>query len=145
MRRYLVVANETLLGMPLTEEVKRRVEEAQGDCAIHIVVPASHGMGMWTLGQATAKAARQLEHGEARFKGMGAASVTGVVGDPSPVLAIGDAVIASADDFDEVVISTLPLGRSRWLKQDVIHRVQRAYPRLTVTHVVGTPAEMTTA
>jgi len=26
MRRYLVVANETLLGMPLAEEVKRRVE-----------------------------------------------------------------------------------------------------------------------
>ena len=145
MRRYLVIANETLLGMPLTEEVKRRIEADRGDCAIHVVVPASHGMGMWTEGQAKAKAARQLEHGEARFKGMGAKEVDGEVGDPSPVLAVGDALLAAKADFDEVIISTLPLGRSRWLKQDVIHRLQRTYPKLTVTHVIGTPAEQPTA
>lgn len=145
MRRYLVVANETLLGMPLAEEVKRRVEDGQGDCAIHIVVPAAHGRGMWTLGQANARAARQLEHGEARFREMGAASVTGSVGDPSPVLAVGDALLATADDFDEVIVSTLPLGRSRWLRQDVIHRLERTYPKLRVTHVIGTAAEMSSA
>lgn len=140
MRRYLVVANETLLGMPLAEEVRRRVDADRGDCAVHVVVPASHGTGMWTEGQAKAKAARQLEHGEARFKDMGAAEVSGEVGDVSPVRAASDALIAAREPYDEVILSTLPLGRSRWLKQDVLHRLQRTYPRLPITHVVSAPA-----
>jgi len=56
------------------------------------------------------------------------------------VLAIGDALLATDETFDEVIVSTLPLGRSRWLKQDVIHRLNRAYPRLKVTHVMAAPA-----
>ena len=140
MRRYLVVANETLLGLPLTEEVKKRLEDDR-NCAIHVVVPASHGSGLWSEGQAKAKAARQLEHGEARFTSLGCDAVTGEVGDPNPVLAVGDALLASTAEFDEVIVSTLPLGRSRWLKQDVIHRLQRTYPKMNVTHVVGVASD----
>ncbi|HEX7166497.1 MAG TPA: hypothetical protein VF230_05915 [Acidimicrobiales bacterium] len=140
MRRYLVVANDTLLGLPLTEEVRRRVEDAGGECHVHLVVPATHGHGAWTEGGARARAARQLEHGEARYAGLGGAVVTGEVGDPSPVLAVGDAMLASKEPFDEVLVSTLALGRSRWLKQDVIHRLQRAHPDLRITHVAATPA-----
>ena len=139
MGRYLVVANETLLGMPLAEEVKQRVATDK-ECLMHIVVPAAHGMGMWTEGQAKAKAARQLEHGEARLKQLGVKHVTGEVGDPNPVLAVGDALLATTDTFDEVIVSTLPLGKSRWLKQDVVHRLHRTYPKLHVTHVVSASA-----
>ena len=142
MRRYLVVANETLLGITLTEEVRRRVEEAGGDCHVHVVVPATHGHGSWTEGGAKGRAARQLEHGEARFKGFGA-QVSGEVGDASPVLAVGDAILAAPEPYDEVILSTLPLGRSRWLKQDVVHRLSRAHPQLKVTHVVATSEAVT--
>lgn len=139
MHRYLVVANETLLGMALAEEVKRRVADDAG-CALHLVVPASHGAGMWTEGQARAKAARQLEHGEARMRQLGVRDVSGEVGDPNPVLAVGDVLLATDESYDEVIVSTLPLGRSRWLKQDVVHRLRRTYPKLQVVHVVGSAA-----
>jgi hypothetical protein len=137
MRRYLVVANETLLGSPLTEEVRRRVEDAQGDCAVHVVVPAAHGTRSWTEGQSRSAAAARLQQGLAQLGGLGMAQISGEVGDPSPVLAVGDAIIAADAPFDEVIVSTLPLGASRWLRQDVIHRLQRAHPGLRVTHVVG--------
>ena len=144
MRRFLVVAHETLLAMPLSDEVKRRVDDCKGDCHIHVVVPMAHGMGAWTEGQARAMAARQLEHGEARFKALGATEVTGEVGDASPVLAVGDALIAASEPYDEVIVSTLPPGRSRWLRQDVFHRLTRAHPGLKISHVVSTPAQADT-
>ena len=38
--------------------------------------------------------------------------------------------------FDEVIISTLPLGVSRWLGLDVPHRVERRF-KVPVTTVTG--------
>jgi len=73
----------------------------------------------------------------ARLRGEGF-EVEGEVGDASPVRAIGDVLLARPDDFDEIILSTLPPGPSRWLRQDVPHRVQRTY-RLPMTHVVAAP------
>lgn len=138
MRRYLVVANETLLGMPLIDEVSRRVEESKGDCHIHVVVPASHGTHTWTEGEVRAVAAIRLQEGLQRLGELGMAQISGEVGDPSPVLAVGDALIAADAAYDEIIVSTLPLGMSRWLRQDAIHRLQRAHPGVRITHVVST-------
>jgi hypothetical protein len=136
MHRILVVANETLEGAHLLEEVQRRIEAAGGPdaCAVHLVVPASHGKGMWTEGGAKAEAQFRLDDGLITFKELGA-DVTGEVGDPSPVRAVGDAMIVQ--HHDEIVISTLPPGVSRWLKQDAISRLQRNYPSVVVTHVTS--------
>ena len=146
LRRYLIVANETILGEPLVGEVRRRVAgtgAGDGGCELHLVVPASHGHGTWTEGQARAAAAKRLEEAIERFGDLGANAVTGEVGDVSPVLAVGDAIIGAHHGgqapFDEVIVSTLPLGVSRWVKQDVVHRLQRAHPTLTITHVVSAP------
>ena len=43
--------------------------------------------------------------------------VTGSLGDSEPLMAIHDAV--NLGDYDEIIISTLPLGISRWLKLDL--------------------------
>src|SRR5687768_14491790 len=132
MHRILVVANETLEGAHLLEEVERRAEAAGDEVAVHLVVPASHGRGTWTEGGAKAEAQLRLDDAVVAFKELHV-EVTGEVGDPSPVLAISDAVLAR--QYDEIILSTLPPGASRWLKQDAPSRIRRNHPSIPLTHV----------
>jgi hypothetical protein len=60
--------------------------------------------------------------------------VTGSVGDPEPLMAIQDAV--NLGEYDEIIISTLPLGISRWLKLDLVSKARGL--GLPVTHVAAT-------
>jgi len=48
--------------------------------------------------------------------------------------AIRDAML-NRPPFDEIVLSTLPPGLSRWLRQDLPHRIARTFelPMSTVT------------
>lgn len=133
MWRCLVVANQTLANRELLDELLAR--KTHDDCAFHIVVPASHATlrGMWTEGQARAEARRALDAALTRFEAEGL-TVTGEVGDDDPVLATGDALLAS--DYDEIVVSTLPPGMSRWLKRDLPNRLRRRF-RVPVTHIVA--------
>ena len=52
----------------------------------------------------------------------------------SPMLAVRDCFVAS-NTYDAVIVSTLPPGASRWLRQDLPHRLERNYglPVLQVT------------
>jgi hypothetical protein len=133
MRRYLVVANRTLGGQHLLDAVRERMQD--GECTFHIVVPASHPSSAWTEGQVKAQAQERLDDALARFGELGA-TATGEVGDASPVRAIGDVLLQLP--IDEVILSTLPSGPSRWLRQDVVHRVQRNY-EIPVVHIVAAP------
>ena len=135
MPRYLIVANETLGGAELLAEVERRV--AAGDCAFHLVVPVAHGRGSWTEGGVRADAEPRLAEAIERFRGAGATEVTGEVGDASPVRAVGD-VLLRGEAFDEIIVSTHPRGVSRWLRQDVPHRMR--VHGLPVTHVAAAAA-----
>ena len=133
MRRYLVVANRTLGGPHLLDAVRQRMQE--GECTFHVVVPASHPSSAWSEGQVKAMAKERLDDALARFAEIGA-TATGEVGDASPVRAIGDVLLR--EPIDEVILSTLPPGPSRWLRQDVVHRVQRNY-EIPVVHIVAQP------
>ncbi len=134
-RRYLVVANQTLGGEHLAEKVRACL--AAGPSTFHVVVPATQPRdhAVWTEGEARAIAQRRLERALERFAKMGA-EAEGEVGDEQPLDAIADAM--RDQDFDEVILSTLPPGLSRWLKQDLPHRVERGCG-VPVTHVVGEP------
>ena len=133
MHRYLVVANQTLLGDALLARVKECL--ASGPCQFHLVVPASHapGRAMHMEGRDRAFAAERLRKGLERFRGLGA-EVEGEVGDARPLDAIRD-VMLHAPPFDEIIVSTLPHGVSRWLHQDLPHRIHRTFdlPTSTVT------------
>jgi hypothetical protein len=135
MRRYLVVANQTLGGEHLLDEVRTRMEA--GDCSFHVLVPATyaHDRGFHTDGAAIAVAERRLEAALARFREIGA-DVDGRIGDVNPLYAIEDAL--RREEFDEIILSTLPAGPSRWLRQDLPHRLARQTD-VPVTHVVGSP------
>jgi hypothetical protein len=76
-----------------------------------------------------------MESAVEEMRQMGA-DISGVVGDASPVLAINDVLIEQP--CDEIILSTLPPGVSRWLKRDLPHRVEQRFG-LPVTTVIGEP------
>jgi cell pole-organizing protein PopZ len=132
MRRYLVVANQTLTGAHLI--AKLRELDRGGPCAFHVVVPATVPQDHpWTEGEVQGTARHRLEEGLALFRDAGV-EATGQVGDADPVLAVEDVLREQA--FDEIVISTLHPRISRWLKLDLPRRVEGLFG-LPVIHVEG--------
>jgi hypothetical protein len=132
VRRYLVVANQTLAGAALAAKVKQA--QADDEAEFHIIVPATAPTHTaYSEGEARAVAAERLERALEWFSSAGA-KATGEVVDEHALYAIGDALREQA--FDEVIISTLPKGMSKWLKQDLPRRARREYG-LPVTHVIG--------
>jgi GABA permease len=132
MSRYLVVANQTLGSRELVAELAARRD--RGPSTFHLLVPVTHPSGAWAEGQVQAAATQRLEDGMRDLKAQGFDVEAGETGDVSPVRAIGDVLLH--DEFDEIILSTLPPGPSRWLHQDVPHRVSRTY-KVPMTHVVA--------
>ena len=62
--------------------------------------------------------------------------VEGRLGDPDPAAAVMD--VWDPMKFDEIVVSTLPTGSSRWLGLDLPHRLERL-TSVPVAHVVSEP------
>jgi hypothetical protein len=132
--RLLVVANETVAGRPLLEEIRNRCRGR--DSEVLVITPA-------LVGSRAAHWASDLDEGielarqrmELSLAAIGDAGVKarGEVGDSDPNLAIEDAL--RVFPADEIVISTHPPDRSRWLEHGVVERT-RAEVGLPVTHVV---------
>ncbi|MGH3440485.1 MAG: hypothetical protein ACRDUY_00240 [Nitriliruptorales bacterium] len=133
MRRYLIVANQTLAGDHLLERVRDLA--AGGDCAFHVLVPATRPKDHLTAteGEGMAIARGRLERALERFRGLGI-EVTGEVGDPRPLDAIRDAFLE--EEYDGIVLSTLPPGMSAWLGMDLPNRVRRTFA-VPVTHIAA--------
>jgi hypothetical protein len=135
VHRILVVANETVAGRNLLDELRARA--AGRETAIYVVVPALTTSRLQHLAhdvdEALAAARERLDRS---LEAMGRAglSARGNVGDHhDPNTAIEDAL----RDFpaDELVVSTHPPERSRWLEGGVLERARNEIP-LPVTHVV---------
>jgi hypothetical protein len=124
----LVVANVTATADELIEALRRRAEGAS--CAFTLLVPAPAGgrPGREAAEQKLAEALDRL-----RAEGL---EVDGVVGDHDPIAAVHD--VWDPMRWDEVVISTLPTGASKWLQVDLPHRVEKL-TGVQVTHVVAQP------
>jgi len=132
LHRYLVVANQTLSGEHLVAKVHELAHV--GPCSFYVVVPVTPPTDhAWTEGEIRAVAQGRLDRALARFHEAGA-DATGEVGDANPILAVEDAL--RVQGFDEIIVSTLPPGVSRWLRLDLPHRVEAAFG-LPVTHMIG--------
>jgi hypothetical protein len=130
----LVVAHQTAATTPLLDAVKERAQ--RGPVRFHLVVPRQpHGL---------AKVADPEEYGEEeanrvladalpKLSAVAGHEVSGGIGDAEPLMAIQDAV--NLGQFDEIIISTLPLGVSRWLKLDLVSKARGL--GLPVTHVLA--------
>jgi hypothetical protein len=132
--RYLIVANQTLCADQLTDKVRQL--RSEGECSFHIVVPATHtrDQAFYTEGASHAVAEKRLEAALERFRGLGC-EADGEVGDASAFLAVRDCLIADGS-YTGIILSTLPSGASRWLKQDLPHRLERTFG-IPVTHLTG--------
>ncbi|HYN16920.1 MAG TPA: universal stress protein [Actinomycetes bacterium] len=144
MHRYLVVANQTLGGEQLTAKLAEY--GGAGPCRFYLVVPVTNteASDRWFTGGlegalpgaykiARTLAGGRLQHELDRLREAGT-EVDGEVVDPNPLDAIRK--IASREEVDEVVVSTLPRRLSRWLAMDLPHRIRRA-TSLPVTHITG--------
>ena len=120
--RVLIVAHKTAATPALLEAVRARA--AQGPATFTLLVPnAAHGLHALIDPE-------DQEHGEADqiielaiplLEEAAGGPVDGMVGDPTPMNAIQDAI--NVRGFDEVIISTLPARVSKWLKLDLPSKV----------------------
>jgi hypothetical protein len=137
----LVIAHQTAATPDLLEAVRARAQ--QGDVNFHLVVPRqAHGMHRVVDPQDAGEdeAQRVLDKALPRLTEAAGSKVTGSLGDSEPLMAIHDTI--NQGEYDELIISTLPLGVSRWLKLDLISKARAL--GLPVTHVQAsskTPGE----
>ena len=118
MRSYLVVGNQTLDSPELTAAIRERLAN-EPTAAFYVVVPATPQPGgrlTWDEDEARAAAQERLVETLNRLKGTGCVA-SGEVGVQDPIQACRDAL--RHRQVDEVILSTLPPGLSRWLGQDV--------------------------
>jgi hypothetical protein len=128
----LVVAHKTAATPPLLDAVRDRV--ARGPASFHLVVPRRpHGLDRLADPEehGEAEARRVLDDALPRLSEAAGEEVTGSLGVPDPLAAIEDAV--NLGNYDEIIISTLPLGISRWLRLDLVSKSRDL--GLPVTHV----------
>src|SRR5919199_6389017 len=120
----LVVANVTAGSDELIDCLRGRAEE--GACRFTLVMPSTGSGGR-----------ERLESALGRMREAGLQNVDGRVGDPDPVVAVMD--VWDPMKYDEIIVSTLPTGSSRWLGLDLPHRLEKL-TSVPVRHVLSRPA-----
>ncbi len=127
-RHALVVANQTVGGAKLIETLERR---ASGSPYRFTVISPQDGAGDGATEAAEERLGRTI-----RILEKAGLDVTGYVTHPDPLTSVMNAV--EHDPPNEIIISTLPSYKSRWLRGDLIGRVRRG-TGLPVEHVIGDP------
>jgi hypothetical protein len=109
--RVLVVANRTAATHRLLDAVRNR--GADGPCEFALLIPdvTDRKAANWTLESALPLLERSA-----------GGKVEGLVGGADPFQSVQDAI--REGDFDEIMISTLPKRTSKWLRRDLIRRVE---------------------
>lgn len=141
--RLLVVANETVGGEALLAELRSRC--GGRDCQILVVTPALVGSraSHWAsdVDEAIELARQRMELSLIAIDQLGL-KAKGEIGDSDPNVAIEDAL--RVFPADEILISTHPPHRSRWLEYGVVERARDEID-LPITHVVVDLAAETVA
>jgi hypothetical protein len=137
MGLYLVVAHQTAASPELLEAV-REVMAREPEAEFVLLVPATPVTHLltWTEGESLEVARNTAHHAAEVLRAVGANLIDRVIGVPDPLTAIGDEMRARGRPYEAAIISTLPLGVSRWLRRDLPTRV-RTKLGLEVLHVIS--------
>ncbi|HWD65258.1 MAG TPA: hypothetical protein VG405_08790 [Solirubrobacteraceae bacterium] len=127
-KNVLVVANVTASSEELLAALSRLAEGTTSQFTL--LVPATPFAG----GREAAQSALDMALSRLREAGL---AVAGQLGDPDPCLAVSE--IWNPREYDEIVVSTLPLGSSKWLHAGLPERIGRL-TGAPVTHVVSQPS-----
>jgi hypothetical protein len=137
--RVLVVANRTAESPELLDALRARA--VQGPCEFTLLVPATPQGIAWAADM-HAGGDEAREHRNAfveELRGVGLDMSDAKVGDPDPLAAVQDEV--NMGEYDELIVSTLPLKLSKWLKVDLPSKAEAA-TGLPVTHVVASETKV---
>jgi hypothetical protein len=132
-RRILVIANETVGGETLREEIRRRAEAY--DERVRVICPTLLSRVRFIASDedaARAQAQERLQHSLSRLREVGV-NCEGEVGEADPLQAIEDALRTFG--ADEIIISTHPEGRSLWLERGIVRGARERFD-VPITHVV---------
>jgi hypothetical protein len=133
-RRILVIANRTCPCPTLADEVARRASAAPTE--VLVVAPALNSrLRHWVsdVDEALARAHERLDRAITALRQRGVI-VRGEIGDANPLLAIADAL--ASFPADEIVITTLPRGRSNWIERGLVEKATARFA-IPIVHLVS--------
>ena len=144
MGRYLVIAHQTAGSPELLAKLCELAAE-DGAAQFALLVPATPVPHLltWVEGEAREVAQRSSGAATTRMEELGLVVSRTAVGDGSPLMAIEDELRERPERYDAIIVSTLPLGISKWLGFGLPRKVERRFG-IRVIHVVseGKPAEV---
>jgi hypothetical protein len=147
MDTILVVANETIGGLPLLDAIRTRA--AESDSRFVLCVPQHRPKaGLVIYDDAVFDAAQVRVDLASRVLRADGIEVIGEVGDSDAYSATMDAVREYRPS--EIIVSTYPEARSGWMRSDLVERIRQA-SGLPVSHIVtdldslGLPFKVTLA
>jgi hypothetical protein len=132
--RLLVVANETVGGGELLEEIRNRCQGRDSEILVVTPALATSRAAHWAsdVDEAMEIARQRMELSLIAIEELGL-KARGEIGDSDPNVAIEDAL--RVFPADEIVISTHPPDHSRWLEHGVVERAREEID-LPIAHVV---------